>query len=140
MHAKRADYTPVKASVKASLEAHPQAVVVLIALITASVVTSLLPPLVLKEVINSLTAGQAIPFTLAGLYLFLVVVADLFETAQNSAITISAKRLRTACALSSVPSSTACRQPILRPTRPGALRASSSTTATPSTRSTPTAS
>lgn len=93
MHAKRADYTPVKASVKASLEAHPQAVVVLIALITASVVTSLLPPLVLKEVINSLTAGQAIPFTLAGLYLFLVVVAALFETAQNSAITIFGQKI-----------------------------------------------
>ena len=60
MQNKQSTYAPVIASVKTSLKTHPGAVLLLVALIVASVVTSLLPPLVLKRVINELTAGKGI--------------------------------------------------------------------------------
>lgn len=93
MQNKQSTYAPVIASVKTSLKAHPGAVLLLVALIVASVVTSLLPPLVLKRVINELTAGKGISFRLSAGYLLLVIVSDLFETAQNSAITIFGQKI-----------------------------------------------
>jgi len=93
MQNKQSTYAPVIASVKTSLKTHPGAVLLLVALIVASVVTSLLPPLVLKRVINELTAGKGISFRLSAGYLMLVIVSDLFETAQNSAITIFGQKI-----------------------------------------------
>lgn len=93
MQNKQSTYAPVIASVKTSLKTHPGAVLLLVALIVASVVTSLLPPLVLKRVINELTAGKGISFRLSAGYLLLVIVSDLFETAQNSAITIFGQKI-----------------------------------------------
>jgi ATP-binding cassette subfamily B protein len=48
---------------------------------------------VLKRVINELTAGKGISFRLSAGYLLLVIVSDLFETAQNSAITIFGQKI-----------------------------------------------
>lgn len=93
MQNKQSTYAPVIASVKTSLKTHPGAVLLLVVLIVASVVTSLLPPLVLKRVINELTAGKGISFRLSAGYLLLVIVSDLFETAQNSAITIFGQKI-----------------------------------------------
>ena len=63
------------------------------AAVAASVVTALIPPLVLERVVNRLAAHQAIPFALALLYFACVVIADLCESLQNAAITIFGQKM-----------------------------------------------
>ena len=65
----------------------------LAALIAASVGTSLLPPLVLEQAVNRLTAHQAVPLSLALAYFALLAVSGLLEAGQQVVITVFGQKI-----------------------------------------------
>ncbi len=67
--------------------------VLMILLIAGSIIASLLPPLVLEQVVNHLTAGQAVSLGLAISYFALIVISDILESLQNAAITVFGQKM-----------------------------------------------
>ncbi len=65
----------------------------MILLIAGSIIASLLPPLVLEQVVNHLTAGQAVSLGLAISYFALIVISDILESLQNAAITVFGQKM-----------------------------------------------
>lgn len=61
--------------------------------VIGSVVTALLPPLVLERIINRLTDGLSVPFTLALLYFTLTALAGLLNSAQESLLTLFGQKI-----------------------------------------------
>ena len=84
---------PVAESVCASIRKNPAYVTLMLVCIIGSVVTALLPPLVLERGVNLIAQDHRIPFALAVCYLLTVLLADLFESAQGAAITIFGQKL-----------------------------------------------
>ena len=72
---------------------HKRLVIGVCAAIAASVLTALIPPLVLERIVNRLAARRAIPFALALLYFACIVAADLCESLQNAAITVFGQKM-----------------------------------------------
>lgn len=72
---------------------HPKSFISMVLLIILSIITSLLPPLALEQIVNHLTDQKEVSplFDLA--YLGLIVLSDLFASAQNISITIFGKKL-----------------------------------------------
>jgi len=62
-------------------------------IITGAILTALFPPLILERVINSLTAGQQMPFTLVLLYFGFLALSGLLEAGQNVMITVFGQRI-----------------------------------------------
>ncbi len=85
--------TLLRAALNRVIRDNKRLVVGLCAAITASVLTALIPPLVLERVVNRLAGRQAIPFALALLYFACVVAADLCESLQNAAITVFGQKM-----------------------------------------------
>ena len=65
----------------------------LVLVIAASVIASLLPPLVLENAVNRLSSQKAVPLALALAYFCLVVLADVLESMQNAVITIFGQKV-----------------------------------------------
>ncbi|SFA89548.1 ABC-type multidrug transport system, ATPase and permease component [Acetitomaculum ruminis DSM 5522] len=61
--------------------------------IVASVLLSLLPPLALEKVVNTLTSNQRVGLELAFLYFGLTVISNICESAKNSSITIVGQKI-----------------------------------------------
>lgn len=61
--------------------------------ICLSVVSALLPPLVLERVVNELTAGQNVSLSSAFFYLLLIAVSGLSEAGQNVMITVLGQKV-----------------------------------------------
>ena len=61
--------------------------------IAASVVLSLLPPLVLETIIDLLTARQAVPFLLALLYFLLLLMSGICDSAREGLITVFGQKI-----------------------------------------------
>ncbi|CAH1706170.1 membrane protein of unknown function [Lactobacillus delbrueckii subsp. delbrueckii] len=72
---------------------HPKSFISMVLLIILSIITSLLPPLALEQIVNHLMdqKGASLLFALA--YLGLIVLSDLFASAQNISITIFGQKL-----------------------------------------------
>lgn len=72
---------------------HPKSFISMVLLIILSIITSLLPPLALEQIVNHLTDQKEVSplFDLA--YLGLIVLSDLFASAQNISITIFGQKL-----------------------------------------------
>lgn len=71
---------------------HPKSFISMVLLIILSIITSLLPPLALEQIVNHLTEKEvSLLFALA--YLGLIVLSDLFASAQNISITIFGQKL-----------------------------------------------
>ncbi|MGI6512261.1 MAG: ABC transporter ATP-binding protein [Catenisphaera adipataccumulans] len=72
---------------------HKKRTILLGAVIIGAAGTSLLPPLVLEQIVNRLSQHQAISFSLAAFYLLLIVLADGLTAIQNAWITIFGQKL-----------------------------------------------
>lgn len=84
---------PVMESIGRSFTANPGSAALMVLCIAGSVVTALLPPLVLEKGVNLIAQKENIPLALALLYLALIVAADLFESAQGASIMIFGQKL-----------------------------------------------
>ncbi|MGP2526676.1 ABC transporter ATP-binding protein [Acidaminococcus sp. LBK-2] len=84
---------PVWKSVKSTFQAHPRTGTLVAVLVVLSVMTSLLPPLVLERAVDDLTEGRGISWQLGLLYIGLIALADCCETAQNGAITLFGQKV-----------------------------------------------
>ena len=78
---------------KATLQQYPKQAAFVLLLVFLAVGTSLCPPLVLGRAVDELTEGRGVSLGLALLYLVLIVVSDLFQSLQNSAITLFGQKL-----------------------------------------------
>lgn len=65
----------------------------MVLLIILSIITSLLPPLALEQIVNHLTDQKEVSLLFALAYLGLIVLSDLFASAQNISITIFGQKL-----------------------------------------------
>lgn len=65
----------------------------MVLLIILSIITSLLPPLALEQIVNHLTDQKEVSLFFALAYLGLIVLSDLFASAQNISITIFGQKL-----------------------------------------------
>ncbi len=83
----------LKTALKATVRRHSKLTFVLVLAIAASVLTALIPPLVLERAVNQLAARHALPFTLALIYFAFVVLADLAESLQDAAVTVFGQKL-----------------------------------------------
>lgn len=79
--------------VKKVIKEQPHSFIIMVVLILISIITSLLPPLALEGIVNHLTSQKEVSLLLAIGYLGLIVLADLFASAQNIAITIFGQKL-----------------------------------------------
>lgn len=61
--------------------------------VVGAVVTALLPPLVLEWAVNLLTAGSAVPFTLALLYFALTSLTGLLDAARESLLIVFGQKI-----------------------------------------------
>lgn len=84
---------PVWKSVKSTFQAHPRTGTLVAVLVVLSVMTSLLPPLVLERAVDDLTEGRGISWQLGLLYIGLIALADCCETAQNGVITLFGQKV-----------------------------------------------
>ncbi|WP_278674832.1 ABC transporter ATP-binding protein [Acidaminococcus fermentans] len=84
---------PVWKSVKGTFQIHPRTGALVAVLVVLSVMTSLLPPLVLERAVDGLTEGRGISWQLGLLYIGLIALADCCETAQNGAITLFGQKV-----------------------------------------------
>ena len=62
---------------------HPKSFISMVLLIILSIITSLLPPLALEQIVNHLTDQKEVSLLFALAYLGLIVLSDLFASAQN---------------------------------------------------------
>lgn len=65
---------------------HPKSFISMVLLIILSIITSLLPPLALEQIVNHLTDQKEVSLLFALAYLGLIVLSDLFALAQNISI------------------------------------------------------
>ena len=72
---------------------HPTSFISMVLLIILSIITSLLPPLALEQIVNHLTDQKEVSLLFALAYLGLIVLSDLFASAQNISITIFGQKL-----------------------------------------------
>lgn len=72
---------------------HPKSFISMVLLIILSIITSLLPPLALEQIVNHLTDQKEVSPLFALAYLGLIVLSDLFASAQNIPITIFGQKL-----------------------------------------------
>ncbi|MCD5528144.1 ABC transporter transmembrane domain-containing protein [Lactobacillus delbrueckii] len=72
---------------------HPKSFISMVLLIILSIITSLLPPLALEQIVNHLTDQKEVSLLFALAYLGLIVLSDLFASAQNISITIFDQKL-----------------------------------------------
>lgn len=72
---------------------HPKSFISMVLLIILSIITSLLPPLALEQIVNHLTDQKEVSLLFALAYLGLIVLSDLFASAQNISITIFGQKL-----------------------------------------------
>ncbi|GHV96967.1 ABC transporter ATP-binding protein [Lactobacillus nasalidis] len=79
--------------VKKVVKDHPKSFAAMILLIALSIVSSLLPPLALEQIVNHLTGQKEVSLLFALAYFGLIALADLFASAQNIAITIFGQKL-----------------------------------------------
>lgn len=89
----RMNIKPVMASILRSTRSNMGIAILMALCIIGCVVTALLPPLVLERGINLVTGGEPVPIVLAVIYLCLIILADLFESAQGAAIMIFGQKL-----------------------------------------------
>jgi ATP-binding cassette subfamily B multidrug efflux pump len=83
----------IKAALQNVVRRHKKLTFGLALAIAASVLTALIPPLVLEKAVNRLAARHAIPFALAIGYFAFVVIADLAESLQDAAVTVFGQKL-----------------------------------------------
>ena len=79
--------------IKAMLSRSRKLVILLILIIAGSVITSLIPPLVLEKAVNRLSNHQPVSFLLALSYFLFIVLADMLESLQNACITIFGQKM-----------------------------------------------
>lgn len=79
--------------IKAMLSRNRKLVNLLILIIAGSVITSLIPPLVLEKAVNRLSSHQPVSFLLALSYFLFIVLADMLESLQNACITIFGQKM-----------------------------------------------
>ncbi len=84
---------PVTQSLQDTLHQYPKQAAVVLLLVILAVGTSLCPPLVLGRAVDTLTEGKGVSLGLAALYLLLTIISDLFQSMQNSAITLFGQKL-----------------------------------------------
>ncbi|MCT3493089.1 ABC transporter ATP-binding protein [Lactobacillus delbrueckii] len=72
---------------------HPKSFISMVLLIILSIITSLLPPLALEQIVNHLMDQKGVSLLFALAYLGLIVLSDLFASAQNISITIFGQKL-----------------------------------------------
>ncbi|WP_242509337.1 ABC transporter transmembrane domain-containing protein [Lactobacillus delbrueckii] len=72
---------------------HPKSFISMVLLIILSIITSLLPPLALEQIVNHLMDQKGVSLLFALAYLGLIVLFDLFASAQNISITIFGQKL-----------------------------------------------
>ena len=84
---------PVARSLRATLRQYPGQAALVLMLVLLAVGTSLCPPLVLGRAVDDLTEGQSLSWGLAALYLVMTAISDLFQSLQNSAITLFGQKL-----------------------------------------------
>ncbi|WP_396583533.1 hypothetical protein [Lactobacillus delbrueckii] len=72
---------------------HPKSFISMVLLIILSIITSLLPPLALEQIVNHLTDQKEVSLLFALAYLGLIALSDLFASAQNISITIFGQKL-----------------------------------------------
>lgn len=76
-----------------SVKKHPWITSLLIISIILTLITSLLPPLLLENAVDLLSQKQQIPVTLTLSYFFLLVVAGIFEAVREALITIFGEKI-----------------------------------------------
>ena len=79
--------------IKAMLSRSRKLVILLILIIAGSVITSLIPPLVLEKAVNRLSNHQSVSFLHALSYFLFIVLADVLESLQNACITIFGQKM-----------------------------------------------
>lgn len=61
--------------------------------VTGAILTALLPPLVLEKIINLLTAGKEVPFSLPLLYFGFLLLTGLLESGRESLLTVIGQKM-----------------------------------------------
>ncbi len=85
--------TLLKQSLKRTLSKNKLLVAGMALAILASAIAALLPPLVLERAVNLLTLEKAIPLLLALGYFLAILLSDVMESLQNTAITIFGQKI-----------------------------------------------
>lgn len=84
---------PTNKIIQTFIKQNKKWVILLGVVIGCSVITSLIPPLVLERIVNRLGAQRSISFLLALSYFLCVVLADISESLQNACITIFGQKM-----------------------------------------------
>lgn len=84
---------PTNKIIQTFIKQNKKWVILLVVVIGCSVITSLIPPLVLERVVNRLGGRRSISFLLALSYFLCVVLADISESLQNACITIFGQKM-----------------------------------------------
>lgn len=79
---------PFMESIKKSIKRNPRSVVMMLLCVFGSVITAMLPPLILERGVNLIAMEREIPFILALFYFGMIVLADIFESAQGITIVL----------------------------------------------------
>lgn len=74
--------------VKETVSTHPFLSTALLIAVVGTIVAALYPPLVLEQIVNQLTSGQSLTSLLIAGYFGLLLLSGLFNTAQQSLLTI----------------------------------------------------
>ncbi|MDO4614491.1 MAG: ABC transporter ATP-binding protein [Lachnospiraceae bacterium] len=83
----------LRSVLRSVIRSSPGVSLTLLAVIILSVITALLPPLVLERSINLLTEGHPIPLYMALLYLGTIALSGIFESGQNVWITVFGQKV-----------------------------------------------
>ena len=83
----------LRRSVVTVLRQHWLLVLMLAGVILAGTAVALVPPLVLERVINQLTTGQAVLFSLAFAYFIFLALAGILESLQTVLITLIGQKI-----------------------------------------------
>lgn len=84
---------PFMESIKKSIKRNPRSVVMMLLCVFGSVITAMLPPLILERGVNLIAMEREIPFILALFYFGMIVLADIFESAQGITIVLFGQKL-----------------------------------------------
>lgn len=84
---------PVLQSMKTTLRQYPGQTAVVLLLVVLAVGTSLCPPLLLGQAVDTLAEGEGVSLGMAVFYLVLTAISDFFQSLQNSAITLFGQKL-----------------------------------------------
>jgi ATP-binding cassette subfamily B multidrug efflux pump len=90
---KNKDSSLLKKTLQQTVRTHKKLAASLVLIITASVIASLLPPLILEKGVNLLSDKKAISFAVCLGYFLFIVLADVTESAQNAVITIFGQKM-----------------------------------------------